>query len=232
VATPETETASQTTRQASLVAGIGILLLAVLAGFANFGVVEGLVTEGDAARTARDILASEGLFRFGMVSLALVAVLDVIVAWALLVVFRPVHKGISTLAAWFRLAYAGVFMVAISQLVGAIHLLSDAEYLNAFSGDQLRAEALLKINAFHDIWNVGLIFFGLHLLLLGYLAYRSGYAPRLLGPLLVIAGLGYLVDSFGALLVSGYSANVAAFTFVGEVFLMLWLLFKGLRRPG
>jgi len=88
---------------------------------------------------------------------------------------------------------------------------------------------MLKVDAFYDIWNVGLILFGLHLLLIGYLAYKSGYVPKPVGVLLVIAGFGYLVDSFGTLLVSDYSVNVAAFTGVGEVVLLIWLLVKGRR---
>lgn len=85
----------------------------------------------------------------------------------------------------------------------------------------------MRINSFHDIWSISLVFFGAYLLLLGYLAYGSGYVPKFVGVLLVIAGLGYLVDSFGALLVANYSLKVGALTSVGEVVLMIWLLVKG-----
>lgn len=221
------EATNRSMRVPALVAGVGLLLMTVLAPFANFGAMEGLVTEGNATKTAQDILASEGSFRLAIVALVLVAILDVVVAWALLEFFKPVHKGISTLAAWFRVAYAAVFVVAISQLVGALDLLGNDGYLKTFSTDQLHTEALLKIGAFHDIWNLGLVIFGVHLLLIGYLAYKSGYVPKPVGVLLVIAGLGYLVDSFGALLVSDYSLLVAAFTGFGEAVLMLWLLVKG-----
>lgn len=113
-------------RRAALVAGIGILAMAALATFANFTVVENLVTEGDVERTARDIRASEVTFRYGVAAWALVAVLDVIVAWSLLAFFAPVHKGLSALAAWFRLAYAAVLMVAVSQLAGVPSLVRGA----------------------------------------------------------------------------------------------------------
>ncbi|MDC0766552.1 DUF4386 domain-containing protein [Streptomyces sp. HD] len=214
-------------RDAALVAGTGILAMVPLAIFANFGVLENLVTEDDAARTAQDIRGSEALFRFGTVALFLVAVLDVVVAWALMVFFQPAHKGIATLAAWFRLAYAGVLLVAVTQLVGALPPAQDAESLGAYSADQLDAEALMRIDAFHDIWDAGLIFFGVHLLLLGFLAFTSGYVPRVLGVLLALAGLGYLVDSLGAFLSPGYSAEAAVFTGVGELILMIWLLTIG-----
>jgi hypothetical protein len=204
-------------RTASTVAGIALLVLAVLAAFANFVVVEGLVTPGDADRTARDIAASEGLFRWGVASLFVVAVLDIIVAAALLQVFTPVSRSISMLAAWFRLAYAGVFLVAISQLAGVLPLTGDVSH------------ALSQIEAFDNIWNASLILFGVHLVLLGYLAYRSGFAPKLIGILLLVAGLGYLVDSLGTVLVPDYSVGVSQFTFVGEVVLIFWLLIKGRR---
>jgi hypothetical protein len=214
-------------RRAALVAGLGILAMAILAGGANFGAIQALVTDGDATKTATDILASEGLFRLGIAAMVVVVILDIVVAWALLTFFAPIDKGIATLAAWLRLAYAAVFAVAISQLVGALHLLSNAQYLTTFTVDQRHTEALLKIHTYQDIWHVSLVLFGMHLVLIGYLAYRANYVPRIVGILLVIAGAGYLVDSFAGLLIPSYSISVAVFTFVGEPLLMLWLLVKG-----
>jgi hypothetical protein len=218
--------AEQSMRRASLTAGIGTLLMIPLAVFGNFVAVQGLLTQGDAEKTARDILASEGTFRLGIVSLFLVIVLDVVVAWALFRVFSPVSRAVSMLAAWFRIVFAGVFLVAVSELVGVLRLLGDQPYLAVFDPRQLHALALLRINAFTDIWNAGLILFSLSLFTLGYLAYRSGFMPRILGVLLVVAGLGYLTDSLGSVLFQGYSATVAAFTFPGELLLGLWLLFR------
>jgi len=127
-------------RTPALVAGMGLLLMTVLAPLAFFGAVEGLVTEGNATKSAQDILASEGLFRLAIVALVVVAVLDVIVAWALMEFFKAANEVISVLAAWLRVTYAAVFAVAISQLVGTLHVLSDAEYLKTFSTDQLHTE--------------------------------------------------------------------------------------------
>ena len=205
-------------RTASLIAGLGLALIVVLAPFGNFVAVQPLITPGDAAKTAQDILNSEALFRWGIASLILTAVLDMIVAVALLVVFEPVSRGVSMMAALFRIAYTAVFLVGISQLVVALGLLRDPP------------QAMRAIDAYNTIWLVGLIFFGIHLMLLGYLAYRSGYMAKIFGILLVVAGLGYLVDGFGTVLVPNYSINVAGFTFVGEAALMFWLLIKGSRK--
>lgn len=224
---PEGLDAGRPVRQAGITAGVGILLMSALSGFGIFVALEGLVTQGDAAQTATDIMGSEGLFRFGIVSLFLVVALDVVVAWALYRVFSPVSVGVSMLAAFFRLVYAGVFLVAISQLLGVLRLLSNEDYLSVFSAGQLRAQALMGIDAFTNVWTVGLFLFGLHLLVIGYLAYRSGYVPRLLGVLLALAGLGYVVDSVGTVLSRGSWTDVSSFTFIGEFLLALWLLVRG-----
>jgi hypothetical protein len=195
VATQDRIATVRRVRRSALVAGVATLVLAVLAGAANVAVIGGLVTKDDAAKTASDVLASSGLFRLGLTALVVAVILDVIVAWALLTFFEPVDKDLSRLAAWFRLSYAAVFAVAIGQLLGVLPLL-DAGTPSAFTMDQRHTQALAKIEDFLNIWHVGLVLFGLHLVLIGYLAYRSGYVPRALGVLLVIAGAGYLVDSF------------------------------------
>lgn len=222
------DVADRSLRLASLVAGIGLLLMSALAAFANFVVVEGLVTQGDAAQTARDIMGSEGLFRLGIVSLYVVVVLDVVVAWALWRLFIPVSQAVSTLAAWFRVVYAGVFLVAVSHLAGALDLLDDGSG-TAFTDDQRHALALSSIEDFTHVWDAGLVLFGMHLLLIGYLALRSGFVPRVLGLLLVIAGLGYAFDSIVAVLFPGSLIEVTMFTFVGEFLMIFWLLFRGRR---
>lgn len=205
------------------------MLMAALAGFGNLVVLEGLVTPGDAGKTAGDILASEGVFRFGIASLYGVVVLDVVIAWALLRVFSPVSRDISRLAAWFRLAYAGVFMVALSQLAGIPDLLNSDGYSAVFPAEQLQAQALQKFDTFNDIWFAGLILFGFHLLVIGYLAYKSGYVPRVLGVLLVIAGFGYAFDSFVTVFSDGSVFAISTVTFLGEFLLGLWLLIRGSR---
>ena len=136
--------------------------MAVLAGFAVFGAIAPQITPGDATRTAQDIAASQGVFRLGIAGLIVVVILDVIVATALYILFAPVNRMVSIMAAGFRITYAAVYLVAIAQLVIAVDLLGNP------------AQALLAVNAYDTIWHVGLILFGVHLLLIGALAYRSG----------------------------------------------------------
>jgi hypothetical protein len=226
---PQSLAARWSIRNASIAAGIALLLMSVVAIFGKVVAVDGLVTEGDATRTVTDITASQGLFRLGIASLVVVIALDVVVAWALYRVFSPVSRSLSMLAAALRLVYSGVFMVAIGQLLGVIRLLDNDGNLAVFGTAQVDAQAMLGITAFNDIWYLGQFLFGLHLLLIGYLAYRSHYIPRLLGVLLVIAGLGYATDSMGAVLSLGSWTAISSFTFIGEFLLALWLVIRARR---
>ena len=192
--------------------------MAVLAGFANFGVIEALVVPGDADATVANIAGSEMLFRFGVAAFVVVVLLDLTVAAALRTLFAPVNAALSTAAAWFRVAYSAVFLVAIAQLAFALTALDRPDVV------------LFATAAFATTWDVALIVFGAHLLLVGYLAFRSGFMPRVFGILLLIAGLGYLVDGFMIVLVAQPPFTLATFTFVGEVALIFWLLISGARR--
>jgi hypothetical protein len=200
--------------------------MSALAGFGKFVALDGLVTEGNAAQTAQNIVASEGLFRFGIASLILVIALDVVIACALYRVFSPVNKSLSILAAALRLVYAGVFMVAVAQLPGVIRLLTDDRNRAVLGSDQVDVQASLGLAAFTDIWYVSQFLFGLHLLIEGYLAYRSGYVPRLVGVLLVVAGAGYAFDTFSSVL-SADPLVISTFTFLGELVLAVWLVVRG-----
>ena len=216
-------------RRAALVAGAALMAMSALAAFGNVVVVQGLVTPGDAARTAQDVMGSDGLFRLGVASLYLAAVLDVVVAWALMRVFSPVDRDLSRLGAWFRLGYAAVFLVAISQLAGIPQLLRTPAYATVFTPEQLHGQALLKVDTFNDVWFAGLVLFGVHLALTGYLAWRSGFVPRVIAVLLVVAGAGYAFDSFVAVFTEAPPFAVSNVTFLGEFLLGLWLLFRSRR---
>ena len=216
-------------RKAAIVAGVGLLIMTIFAIFANFFVLESFIVPGDATITANNIMANEGLFRMGICSLVIVAILDVVVAWALYVLVKPVNKSLSLLAAWFRLVYATILGIALHHLFSVLLLLGGADYLTVFETDQLHAKVMLSLSAFSDVWAIGTVFFGLHLALLGYLVFKSGYIPRILGGLLIIAGFGYLIDSFVVFLLPNYEAPIAMVTFIGELIFMFWILFKGVK---
>jgi Domain of unknown function (DUF4386) len=218
-----------TVRRACAVAGVALLLMVASAVLAHFVVVEGMITPGDSAATAAEILAGEGTFRLGVVAWLLIAVLDVVIAWALYRVFRPVSAAVSMLAAAFRLVYTAVLIVAVGQLWRALDVLSGDGYLEALPADHIDAQALLELSAFRHLYDAGLLLFGVHLALLGYLSLRSGFVPKVIGVLLVVSGAGYAVDTVGAVLALDLPFRVALYTFLGELLLALWLLAAGRR---
>ena len=205
-------------RTAAIIAGVGLLLMAILSPIAYLNTFQNLVKFDDAALTAQNILNSMGAFRTCIILLFTVAILDVIVAWALYILLIPANKKLSALAAWLRVIYAGIFIFAISKLYVALQVIT---------ADSTQAMSFLK--AFQSIWDMALILFGFSLLVLGYLAFKSGYIPKWLGVFLVLASVGYIVDGFGKTLSPDYNLNIAQFTFVGEVLLIFWLLWRGFK---
>lgn len=179
---------------------------------------QSLVKFDDTALTAQNILHSSVAFRTAILFLLAVALLDIVVAWALYVLLAPADKNLSALAAWLRVVYSIIFIFAISKLYVALQVV-------ATDADQ----AMSFLKAFQSIWDKALILFGFHLLVLGYLAFKSGYVPKWLGGFLVLAGLGYSIDGFGKMLSITYSLSISQFTFIGEVLLIFWLFWKGVK---
>jgi hypothetical protein len=212
-------------RRLAVVAGAGLLLIAVVAAFGYVGVIDRLVSEGDAARTAEKIGGSRELFTVGVCALYVAALLDVLVAWALLRLFEPVDGALARLSAYLRIAYGATFLVAISLLAGVPAVLET--HSGVFSKEQIQAQALTRIETFHDVWFAGLVLFGAHLAVLGLLILRSASAPRIIGALLVVAGAGYAFDTFADVLRSHSTGTVSSVTFLGEFLLAVWLVARG-----
>jgi hypothetical protein len=221
-------------RTTAKVAGFAMLAMAVFAFFANFFVLEDLIVSGDATATATNILGSEGRFRLGITSMLMVVILDVVAAWALYLFFKPVNTGLSLLTACFRLVFAAIFGAAVLNLILALEFVGGDAYLTALDPAQAQAQMLFFLDAFTYGWQIGLAFFALHLAGLGYLVLKSGYVPRVLGVLAIVAGLGYLIDSFAHVLLSNYDDYDTAFlliaavpSIIGELSLTVWLLARG-----
>jgi hypothetical protein len=211
---------------------VAILTLAMTA-FAIFGMlyVPTLVVTGDAAATARNIIASEGLFRIGIVSNAIVVLIEIVLVVMLYVLLKPVSKTFSLVAAFARLAMTTIQGINLLNQAMVLQLLSGAEYLNVFEPGQLHALALFFLNAHESVVLIWGLFFALHLFVLGVLVFKSGYIPRILGGLLVVASLCYLVQDFGTILWPAYKETFAAIGFLSivELAFPVWLLIKGVR---
>ena len=234
----ETKNRSDRSSQRNLARAAGVLYLIIITAgiFAEFFVRQSLKVPGDAAATAGNIMAAEGLFRLGISADLIMIIADVALALVFYELFKPVSKSLSLMAAFFRLAQAAVLGINLLNLLFVLQILSGAEFLAVLGEDQLNALAMLFLDAHAVGYSLGLIFFGLNLLILGYLVWKSGYLPRILGILLIAASLGYLIDTFAKVLLPDYAAYEMLFTlvvfmpaFISELALALWLLFKGVK---
>lgn len=212
---------------AALIAGIGLLIMVIAAPFAELYVLPKLVVPGNATETAKNIIANQTLFTSALFGYLITFICDVLVAWALYVLLKPVDENLSLLTAGFRVVYTVIALVALLNLVTVLQLLSTSDTLAVSQSDPLQDQIMFSLNTFRSHWYFGLLFFGIHLGLLGYLVFRSTYIPRILGVLLVIAGLGYLLNSLKPFLFPDIQLDFAEYTFYGELIFMLWLLITG-----
>jgi Domain of unknown function (DUF4386) len=213
------------------VAGLIWLVVAIMAPFAEFFVRQRLIVPGNVAATAENIVASQSLFRAGFASDLVVFVIEVALAAVLYVLFRPVSRTLALVMSFARLAMVTILGLNLLNMFTALQLLTSPEYTAAFEKGQLQALAFVFLNAQSSGYALGMVFFGLHLAVLGYLVYRSGFLPRLLGILMVVSAFGYLANSFTGFLVPQYAERLAVVVVVtaliGELPLTLWLLIKG-----
>lgn len=221
-------------RTAARWAAAGYLALFVLAIFANFMALGSVLQPGDAAATADALRDTESTFRLGVTGFLGIFLVDIVIAWALFVLFRPVHRDLSLLAAWFRLTYTVVLGAALAFLYAALWV---ADSPGAF-GDADDDAILLALQTFEVTWVIGLAAFGGHLLLIATLLRRAG-GPRLLAGLLAAAGAAYIVDTVAHLVLADYQslagvflAIVAVPSILGELGLAGWLVLVATgRRP-
>ena len=126
------------------------------------------------------------------------------------------------------LALPAVPIAFLSELnhLAVLRLLTNADD-GAFTASQLQAQAMLFLDMRQNGILITLIFWGLWLVPLGFLVFKSGFLPRVLGVLLVIAAAGYVIDVATQLLSPGLP-TIGQFTFVGEILFTLWLLIRGI----
>lgn len=212
---------------AALIAGIGLLVMAIAAPFAELYVLPKLIVPYMTAETAINIQAHESLFTAAIYAYFITFICDLILAWALYILLKPVNEHLSLLTALFRWVYTVIAIMALMNLITALGLLTTPKYLTIFEKDQLYAQAMISIRAFKNQWYFGISLFAIHLFLLGYMVIKSTYIPKILGILLIITGTGYLLNSIRPYFFPSISIDFAMFTFFGELVFMLWLLIKG-----
>jgi len=209
------------------IAGVFYLLTILTRMFVEIFVRNRLVVPDDAAATATNILVHEPLWRWGFAA-DIIAFASYIALTALLYeLFKPVNWSLSLVAAFISLVACVVQAISSLFHLAPLVLLGGAPYLSVFTGEQLQALALvflrLRATAYH---NIGLVFFGLYLLLAGILILRSTFLPRILGVLMVLAGLSYVLF-LSPPLARSLQPYILVFPGVGQISLTLWLLVMG-----
>lgn len=207
------------------VAGLLYLLVVPLGIFGALYVPSRLIVSGDAETTAKNLMASEFLFRLGIISDLLAPIVLIFVVLFLYKLLKPVNKTMAWLMVIFLLLGVPIALFGKANQFIALQLLSGADYLAVFPTEQLQALAYLFLRLHDRAGTIAAIFWGLWLFPMGYLVFKSGFFPRILGILLMIACFGYLINSFAIFL--GYTVNTGLFAALGEVLFILWLLIKG-----
>lgn len=189
---------------------------------------------GNAAATARNILANETAFRIGAAGNLVATACYLLTTILIYELFKPINKTVSLMAACFSLLGCGVGAVVALLNFAPLALLQGPAYLAVFSTEQVQVLALTYFNLAGRGNDLGLLFFGLHIGLVGYLILSSGLVPRVLGACLLIGGASYELNSFTSFLAPSFAKNLFPFillpAFLAELVLSLWLLTKGISR--
>jgi hypothetical protein len=207
----------------------GLYLVPLVCGpFSMMYVPSVVFAEADAATTAHRLVASQTLFRAGLVSDVTIVLAEIVLTAALYVLLRPAGRLLAATAAFARVAMAALQAANVMPLLAALHLVEGGSSLSEAERQSLALLALDLHGLGVHIWET---VFGLHCLALGVLVVRSRFLPRALGVLLGVAAVGYLLNGIGNLAMPGgarvYAAVVAVGAVAGEVPFLLWLLVKG-----
>ena len=192
-----------------------------------------LIVFGDAATTARNIMASEWQFRIGITGDLVSAVFFLLAAWALYALLKPVNKDFAFLFLLLNLIGVAVYSINLLNQFAAVLLLSGADYLKVFQADQLQSLAMFFLNLHKNGYWIAQIFFGTWLFPLGYLVYKSGFLPKFLGIVMMVHFVGWTLTTLQFFLFPGFTAITYVtypLGFISEFGLTLWLLIMGAKE--
>lgn len=222
-------------RTYALVASIALILMAIVAGVSYGYIHNSLVSIEYPAKTLENIRSSTGLFKLEVIGWITIFLLDALVAWSLYRFFASTSKSLAFLSSFLRILYTAVLGVAIYQLPKVLQKIN--RDLSGAGEDTVTAEVIGFLNSFENLWSHGLIIFGPHLVVLGYLAFRADYVPKIWGVLLALAGLSYIYVHTMQALNPGMADHLKTLESIlaipmtiGELGFAFWLLFRGGRK--
>lgn len=222
-----------TNKKAARLAGLLYLIYIVVHVLADVIGRSKIIVYGDAAATAQNMLASAGQFRLGYMLDLIAAVLFLLTAWALYRLLKPVNEHLALL--FLLLNLGGVAIQAASDLFLPVSqlLVSGADYARVFPANQLPALAMSVLYLYKNGFMIAQIFYGAWLLPLGYVVYKSGFLPRILGGVLMVHCCTWLLTSLQFFLFPGFTAITYIsypLGLIAECGLSLWLLIKGAKE--
>lgn len=207
------------------IAGILYLTMVPLGFFGMYG-HSNLIIPGDTETTINNIIASSSIFRLSIMSALVVQIVNIFLVLVLYKLLKYVNTNYALLMVILFLVSVPITMLNELNQFAALFLLSGADYLNILEADQLHAHVMLFLNLHEHGIHISGMFWGFWLFPMGYLVYKSGFLPRILGILLMIGFLGYLIDSIRFFFFPSVEP-IVLYTFWGELLLPLWLLIKG-----
>jgi hypothetical protein len=217
-------------------AGVLYVIITIAAIFAHMVIPEQFIVTGDAAATAANLAANEATFRLGTVGSELIILLsEIVLSVVLYVLLRPVNKTLSMVAAVSRLAMTTIHGLNLLNYYFVLQLIGGGNLMTAFGPEQVQALVMMFLEAHSVGFSIGIAFLVPHVLILGYLIVQSGYFPKVLGFLFIAAGIGYLFDTTGLLLVPSYTTTpglIAIVIAAAEIAFPIWLLVKGVNPVG
>ena len=224
-----TQNGQDSLRLKAKIGGVLYLIVILSAGFAEAFARGRLIVRNDPSATAANILTHETFYRLGGAADLVNIVCDVALALIFYELFRHVSKSLALLSTIFKLIgdilLAAVTLTHFAPLV----LLKNAQYLNGFSTPQLQAQALAFLRLHSQGYNIAMVFFGVHCVLLGYLVFRATFYSRILGELLAVAGVCYVTNSFARFIDPTFAAHLSPYILwpgiLAEAWMALSLLF-------
>lgn len=208
-------------------AGLLYLMMTPFAIFSIMYVPSILFVPGDATTTSDNIMTSSTLFRGGIASWLICQTIFIFLVLALYKLLKPVNKNRALVMVVLALIAVPIAFINELNHMAALILLSGADYLTALELQQLHAQVMLFLDLHsHGIY-IAQIFWGLWLFPFGYLVFTSVFLPKFLGVLLIIGGIGYLIDVITFFLLPNFDVTISPITGIGELLFPLWLLIKG-----
>lgn len=230
----ENQTVETSPQVYARIGGVLYLIVIVIGFSSSFFVRDNMTVSGDATATANNIMASESIWRISIAADLILLACSVALTLILYILLRPVNKKLALLAVFFNLVEFPIEAASKLYLLAALLLSGNADYLKAFEPHQLHALAKISLRLHDYGFGIDLVFFGFACIIYGYLLFRSGYFPKILGVLMTIAGLSYLTNSFTLILAPAYAGTILpilVLALIGESSFCLWLLVKGVNLP-